>query len=162
MSVYGYKDVCGVVVSGGLTGPPYVKLLVCQIYILIHFFDRHKVHKFFTHPAFPSFTDNSNATKIHQAYSIFVRALTYQYVIRHFFVFQTSIDSPRPLSWEWTLHLYSMLSETMTTTRTWIFKCQKDWRVYMEKASQITPKLVIFGEKDRMNSPDFIDYIKVS
>ena len=32
MSVYGYKDVCGVVVLGGLTGPPYVKLLVCQIY----------------------------------------------------------------------------------------------------------------------------------
>jgi len=55
-----------------------------------------------------------------------------------------------------------MLSETMTATRTWIFKRQKDWRVYMEKASQITPKLVIFGEKDRMNSPDFIDYIKVS
>jgi len=32
MSVYGHKGVRGVVVSGGLTGPPYVKLLVRRIH----------------------------------------------------------------------------------------------------------------------------------
>ena len=53
-----------------------------------------------------------------------------------------------------------MLSETMTVTRTWTFKSQKDWRVYIEKASQITPKLIIFSEEDRMNSLDFIDYMQ--
>jgi len=32
MSIYSYKDVCGVVVSGGFTRPSYVKLLVRRIY----------------------------------------------------------------------------------------------------------------------------------
>ncbi|KAL9711956.1 hypothetical protein Ac2012v2_005030 [Leucoagaricus gongylophorus] len=125
MSVHGHEGVRGVVVSGGLTGPP------------------HEVHKFFTHMSFPGFTDNTDATKMHQAYGIFVRALTCQ-----------------PLSREWTLRLRGMLSETATATRSWIFKRQKDWNTYMEKASQCTPKLVIFGKEDRMNSLEYIDYIK--
>ncbi|KXN87003.1 AB hydrolase superfamily protein YdjP [Leucoagaricus sp. SymC.cos] len=107
MSVHGHEGVRGVVVTDGLTGPPYV--------------NQPDVHKFFTHKGFPGFTDNTDATKMHQAYGIFVRALTY---------------------------------------RTWIFKRQKDWSVYMEKASQATPKLVIFGKEDGMNSLEYIDYIK--
>lgn len=125
MSVHGYEGVRGLVVTDGLTGPPP------------------DVHKFFTHKGFPGFTDNTDATKMHQAYGIFVRSLTYQ-----------------PLSREWTLRLRGMLSETATATRTWIFKRAKDWSVYMEKASQATPKLVIFGKQDAMNSLEYIDYIK--
>lgn len=161
MSVHGHEGVRGVVVSGGLTGPPYVNPLVYRMHT--HpFLDRHEVHKFFTHMSFPGFTDNTDATKMHQAYGIFVRALTCQCVIRYSFCSSALIDSPRPLSREWTLRLRGMLSETATATRSWIFKRQKDWNTYMEKASQCTPKLVIFGKEDRMNSLEYIDYIKVS
>ncbi|KAH6903443.1 Alpha/Beta hydrolase protein [Coprinopsis sp. MPI-PUGE-AT-0042] len=125
MSVYGCDGVRGVVVVDGLTGPPP------------------DVHKFFTHPPFTGFNDNGDATKMHQAYGVFVRALTYQ-----------------PLSREWTLRLKGMISETATSTRMWIFKRKKDWGCYLDQACKKVPKLVIFGRQDGINSLDYIEYIK--
>ncbi|KAG2024014.1 hypothetical protein CC2G_001615 [Coprinopsis cinerea AmutBmut pab1-1] len=125
MSVYGCDNIRGIVVADGLTGPP------------------EESHRFFTHPPFPGFTDNSDATKMHQAYGLFIQSLTY-----------------RPLSREWTLRLRGMLTETATSTRAWIFKRKKNWDCYMSEASKKVPKLVIFGRQDGMNSLDFIDYIR--
>lgn len=53
-----------------------------------------------------------------------------------------------------------MLSETDTATRTWIFKRKVEWDVYMNGASKVVPKLVVFGKEDGMNSIKFVDYIK--
>ncbi|EAU93639.1 hypothetical protein CC1G_02869 [Coprinopsis cinerea okayama7 len=60
MSVYGCDNIRGIVVADGLTGPP------------------EESHRFFTHPPFPGFTDNSDATKMHQAYGLFIQSLTYR------------------------------------------------------------------------------------
>ncbi|KZT24134.1 alpha/beta-hydrolase [Neolentinus lepideus HHB14362 ss-1] len=60
VSIHGFVNVRGVVVVDGLTGPPP------------------DVHKFFTGGPYPGFTDNSDATKMHKAYGLFIRALTYQ------------------------------------------------------------------------------------
>ncbi|EPQ52654.1 alpha/beta-hydrolase [Gloeophyllum trabeum ATCC 11539] len=125
VSVHGFDNVKGIVVVDGLTGPPP------------------DVHKFFTGGPYPGFTDNGDATKMHQAYGLFIRALTYQ-----------------PLPREWQLKLRGMLTETATATRQWIFKRKKNWGPYMEGASKAVPKLVIFGKQDGMNSLDYIDYIK--
>lgn len=54
------------------------------------------------------------------------------------------------------------MTETSTSTRTWIFKRKKDWGPYMTGASKKVPKLVVFGKEDGMNSLGFVDYIKVS
>lgn len=125
LSIQGYEAVRGIVVADGLTGPPP------------------EVHKFFSGGPYPGFTENGDATKMHHAYALFIRALTYQ-----------------PLSREWTLRLRGMLTECDTSTRTWIFKRKKDWSVYMNQASKHVPKLVIFGKQDGMNSVDFVEYIK--
>ncbi|KAF9263050.1 alpha/beta-hydrolase [Marasmius fiardii PR-910] len=125
ISVHGHENVRGIIVADGLTGPPP------------------DVHKFFSHGPFPGFTDNGDATKMHKAYSTFVRTLTHQ-----------------PLSREWTLRLKGMLTECDTSTRTWIFKRKKDWGPYMTGAAKNVPKLVVFGNQDGMNSLEFVDYIK--
>ncbi|TFK49583.1 alpha/beta-hydrolase [Heliocybe sulcata] len=130
MSVHGFANVRGVVVVDGLTAS-YTPATSPD------------VHKFFTGGPYPGFTDNNDTMKMHQAYGLFIRALTYQ-----------------PLPREWQLKLRGMMTECATATRQWIFKRKKDWGSYMEGASKTVPKLVIFGKQDGMNSLDYIDYIK--
>lgn len=43
-------------------------------------YGRPDVHKFFTGGPYPGLSDNGDATKMHQAYGLFVRGLTYQSV----------------------------------------------------------------------------------
>ncbi|KIJ40218.1 hypothetical protein M422DRAFT_60579 [Sphaerobolus stellatus SS14] len=56
---------------------------------------------------------------------------------------------------------FGLFIDALTCTyKVWIFKRKKLWDAYMNKASRSIQNLVVYRKSDKVNSPEFMDYIK--
>ncbi|KAF9054246.1 Alpha/Beta hydrolase protein [Panaeolus papilionaceus] len=116
MTVYGVDNIRGLAIVNGVAGE------WCDIL------------PFFTSGPYPCFTDNEDATGMHNAYGKWIEDLSYK-------------------------SLRGMLTEAHTDTRQWIFKRDKKWDAYLQQATISIPQLILFGRHDKINSIAFMDFI---